>query len=144
MLSLREIYALAGVNLWETASSVRGTQAKKLLCWKKKNEKKKKEKADLKDLFLSAPRMHDIFNLFIWVKQSFQGGKPTRRDKAELCLAPTPPPNPVCSRAGVRLLKSIRLSLFLFATTEWGGGGEYGGVRVMHHFLPFVCFAFYW
>lgn len=117
MLSLREIYALAGVNLWETASSVRGTPAKKLLCWKKK-----KEKADLKDLFLSTPRMHDIFNLFIWVKQSFQGGKPTRRDKAELCLAPPPPPppTPVCSRA---LLKSIWLSLFLFAATKRGVGG---------------------
>lgn len=31
--------------------------------------------------------MHDIFNLFIWVKQSFQGGEATKHDKAELCFA---------------------------------------------------------
>lgn len=136
MLSIREIYALAGVNLWETASSVGRTLAKKLLCWKKK---KKREKADLKDLFLSTPRMHDIFNLFIWVKQSFQGGKPTRRDKAELCLATPPhtPPNPCFQQYGPRVLAQIYLVVIVFV---WGGGG----LRVMHHFLPFVCFAFYW
>lgn len=112
--------------------------------WGGQKSKKKKEKADLKDLFLSTPRMHDIFNLFIWVKQSFQGGKPTRRDKAELCLA-SPPSNP-CLLWRLRALAQIYSAVIGFVSWMVGGWGvvvvEGDGIRVMHHFLPFVCFAF--
>lgn len=90
-------------------------------CFVEKKKEKKKEKADLKDLFLSTPRMHDIFNLFIWVKQSFQGGKPTRRDKAELCLAPTPPQP--CLQQGRCTLAQIYSVVIVFVCDDrmWGG-----------------------
>lgn len=60
----------------------------------------------MKDLFLSIPRMHDIFNLFIWVKQSFQEGKPMRHDKAELGLVP---PSNACLQRDLYALTQIYL-----------------------------------
>lgn len=80
----------------------------------------------MKDLFLSAPRMHDIFNLFIWVKQSFQGGKPTRRDKAELCLAPTPPP-PTLFAAGPACACSNLFGCHCFCLRQPNRGGASTG-----------------
>lgn len=53
-------------------------------------------------------------------------------DKAELCLV-------LRFAAWLRALVQIYLVVtVLFAATSVGGG-----VRVMHHFLPFVCFALY-
>lgn len=93
---------------------------------------KRKKKADLKDLFVSTPpRMHDIFNLFIWAKQSFQQEKPMRHNKAQLYLAPTRQ-MAVFNAARTRLLRSVWLSLFVAARGS-------GSVEIIYQFLLFYC-----
>lgn len=85
----------------------------------------------MKDLFLSTHQGCMIYSicLFEW-NNHFREGKPTRSDKAELRLAP--PLNPSLQR---RVACSHSN---LFVCHCFGVGG------VMHHFLPRVCFAFYW
>lgn len=91
------------------------SEAKKLLCW---GEKKKE--ADFKDLFLSTPqRMHDIFNLFIWVKQSFQQGKPMRRDKARFSTNPTKG----CLQCRTHALTQIYLVVLVVCSSQRGWWG---------------------
>lgn len=108
MLSVWEIYALPEVNLWEGASSVGGgRELRNCFVGRRRTFER----------FISINSMDAWYIQFIWVKQSFQGG----RREAGLRL---------------RLLKSIWLSLFRFAA----GAAGLGDASFSAFFVCLFCF----